>query len=62
MSESGVKAQSVEVVTPGMHELCDFPFCDLFWVPENVDRFWICMFSSVTMFWVWVFSLSRCIN
>lgn len=55
MSEGGLKAQSVEVVTPGMHELCDFPFCDLFWVPENVDQFWICMFSSVTMFWFFFF-------
>lgn len=62
MSEGGLKAQSVEVVTPGMHELCDFPFCDLFWVPENVDQFWICMFSSVTMFWFFFFFFSRCIN
>lgn len=39
----------MEVVTPGMHELCDFLFCDLFWVPENMHKFWICLFSSMNM-------------
>lgn len=41
--------KNMEVVTPGMHELCDFLFCDLFWVPENMHKLWICLFSSMDM-------------